>query len=174
MLQGSLAAGSIVTSAASAPFLRRSRYLIGTSVDAGYCPSCVRKTSAKGSSGAHVYSRSPCSFLMMRMQVRLRPAPWRNRDQMHTQPLRSGCLGGHTRKIVEVLLPGVGFPSLNHHANWFGAGLHVASLRPSLARYGTVGTARGFRCHYSDLRVPSRRKYLPAMNDIGNSLRQPE
>src|ERR1035441_7553323 len=44
--------------------------------------------------------------LMMRMQVRLRPAPWRNRDQMHTQPLRSGCLGRHTRKIVEVLLPG--------------------------------------------------------------------
>src|ERR1035438_375062 len=37
---------------------------------------------------------------------RLRPAPWRNRDQMHTQPLRSGCLGRHTRKIVEVLLPG--------------------------------------------------------------------
>src|ERR1017187_390251 len=64
--------------------------------------------------------------LMMRMQVRLRPAPWRNRDQMHTQPLRSGCLGGHPRKIVAVLLPGVGFPSLNHHANWFGAGLHVA------------------------------------------------
>ena len=112
--------------------------------------------------------------LMMRMQVRFRQALWRNRDRMHTQPLRSGCLGGHTRKIVEVLLPGVGFPSLNHHANWFGAGLHVASLRPSLARYGTVGTARRFRCHYSDLRVPSRRKYLPAMNAIGNSLRQPK
>src|SRR5579862_1321071 len=67
--------------------------------------------------------------LMLRMQVRLRPAPRRNRDHVHTELLRSGRLRGHACKIIEALLAVITFPPLDHHARRFVARLHLSSMR---------------------------------------------